>query len=403
MTAALSLAEQRFDIYLIEKEDTLGGNLKNIRFTLSGYDPQDLLNETIQRVAGNPRIEVFTNAALEGLSGYVGNFQSTIRQEGREIELEHGAVIVATGASEYSPEGRGYLYGENPRVLTQSEFEEKLAGSAEDLRDVKSVVMIQCVGSRDDERPYCSRVCCGHAIKNVLKVKELSPETAVFILYRDVRMYGFKERIYREAREKGVVFLRYEDDRRPTVSERSAKPVVEVTDAILGEKLLLEADYVVLSTGMVAAGSEELAKILKVPLTSDGFFLEAHAKIRPLDFATDGMFVCGLAHSPKYVEETIAQANGAAIRAVTLLSKEKLVSKAEIVRVNEKMCTGCGICVSVCPYEAREIDDETKKATILYVLCQGCGACAAACPNGATVQNIFEKQQILEMVDSAVG
>jgi len=404
MTAALSLAEQGFDSYIVEKEDILGGNLRRARgFSLSGYDPQALLDERVRKVEGNPRIQVFTDAEPVGLSGYVGNFKSTIRQGDQEMELEHGAVIVATGASEYRP--TAYLYGENLRVLTQNEFEEKVARNGDDVRGLKSVVMIQCVGSRDDERPYCSRVCCGHAIKNALKVKELSPETGVFILYRDVRTYGFKERAYREAREKGIVFLRYEDDQKPTVSTRSprGKPVVEVTDAILGERLLLEADYVVLSTGMVAAGNEELARILKVPLTSDGFFLEAHAKIRPLDFATEGMYVCGLAHSPKYVEEAIAQANGAAIRAVTLLSKEKLVSKAEIVRVNEKMCTGCGICVSVCPYDAREIDEETRKATILYVVCQGCGACAAACPNGATVQNVFEKQQILEMVDSAVG
>lgn len=403
MTAALSLAEQGFDSYLVEKEDSLGGNLKSLRFSLSGYDPQALLNETIEKVTGNPRIRVFTGAEVISLTGYVGNFTSTVRQKDREVELEHGAVIVATGASEYTAEGRGYLYGENPSVGTQSQFEEKLAENRNDVRGLKSVVMIQCVGSRDDERPYCSRVCCGHAIKNALKVKELNPEAAVFILYRDVRTYGFKERFYREAREKGVIFLHYEDDQKPTVSERNGKPVVEVTDTVLGEKLLLEADYVVLSTGMVTTGNEELAKILKVPLTSDGFFLEAHAKIRPLDFATEGMYVCGLAHSPKYVEEAIAQANGAAIRAATLLSREKLVSKAEIVRVNEKICTGCGICVSVCPYDAREIDEETKKAKILYVVCQGCGACAAACPNGATVQNVFEKQQILEMVDAAIG
>jgi heterodisulfide reductase subunit A-like polyferredoxin len=403
MTAALSLAEQGFDSYIVEKEETLGGNLRNLRFSLSGYDPQLLLSETIQKVISNPRIKVFTDAEVVGLSGYVGNFKSTIRKGNEEVEVEHGAVIVATGASEYPASRRDYLYGENPHVITQNEFEKRLSRCGEDIRGLKSVVMIQCVGSRDDERPYCSRVCCGHAIKNALKLKELNPQAAVFVLYRDVRMYGFKERAYHEAREKGVVFLRYEDDKKPTVSEKEGKPIVEVTDAVLGERLLLEADYVVLSTGMVTAGNDELARVLKVPLTSDGFFLEAHAKIRPLDFATDGVYMCGLAHSPRYVEEAIAQANGAAIRAVTLLSKEKLVSRAEIVRVNEKICTGCGICVSVCPYDAREIDDETKKARILYVVCQGCGACAAACPNGATVQNVFEKAQILEMVDSAVG
>lgn len=401
MTAALSLADQGFDSFIVEKEDSLGGNLNRLWFSLSDYDPQALLRETVQKVLDNPRIQVFTGAKLIELSGYLGNFKSTIQKGEQELELEHGAVIVATGASEYRP--TEYLYGDNPRVLTQTEFEEKLARDAEGLSVWRSVVMIQCVGSRDDERPYCSRVCCGQAIANALQVKEINPQVAVFILYRDVRTYGFKERSYREAREKGVIFLRYEDDQKPTVSERDGKPVVEITDAILGEKLLLEADCVVLSTGMVTAGNDDLARILKVPLTSDGFFLEAHAKIRPLDFATDGMYVCGLAHSPKYVEETIAQAEGAAIRAVTLLSKEKLVSKAEIVRVNEKICTGCGICVSVCPYDAREIDEETQKARILYVVCQGCGACAAACPNGATVQNVFEKQQILEMVDSAIG
>ncbi len=401
MTAALSLAEQGFDAYIVEKEETLGGNLKNLRFSLSGYDPQALLRETIDKVTNNRRIQVLSGAEVTELSGYVGNFKSTVRQGDREIELEHGAIIVAAGASEHKP--TEYLYGRNPRVLTQSEFDERLAGNGEDVRRLKSVVMIQCVGSRDEERPYCSRVCCGHAIKNALKLKELNPDAAIFVLYRDVRTYGFRERAYREAREKGVVFLRYEEDQKPAVSEKGGKPEIEVSDAVLGEKLILEADYLVLSTGIVAAGNDDLAKTLKVPLTSDGFFLEAHAKIRPLDFATDGIYVCGLAHSPQHVEESIVQGNGAAIRAVTLLAKERLISKAEIVRVNEKLCTGCGICVSVCPYDAREIDDETKKAKILYVVCQGCGACAAACPNGATVQNIFERQQILEMVDSAIG
>ncbi|MFQ6095908.1 MAG: 4Fe-4S dicluster domain-containing protein, partial [Candidatus Bathyarchaeia archaeon] len=259
----------------------------------------------------------------------------------------------------------------------------------------------QCVGSRNDEHPYCSRVCCSYAIKNALRLKELNPKVNIFILYRDIRTYGFKEKYYLQARSRGVIFIRYDEQEKPRVTETDGKLQVRLIDPILAEEVVIRPDLLVLSTGMVAE-NEELAKILKVPLTSDGFFMEAHAKIRPLDFTTDGMFVCGLAHSPRFIDESIAQAKGASIRAVTVLSKERIEAKAEVVKVNEKWCTGCGICELMCPYDAREIDEERKVAKVIEAVCQGCGACVTACPSGASQQQGFETEEVFSMVDFAL-
>jgi heterodisulfide reductase subunit A len=336
----------------------------------------------------------------------VGNFKTTIKtaaggQKKELKEIEHGIIIVATGAKESVP--KGYLYGENDRIITQTDLEKRLSGKRPEIRGLKNVVMIQCVGSRDDEHPYCSRICCSEALKNALKLKEQNPDANIFILYRDIRTYGFKEEYYEKAREKGITFIRYDLGAGPEVCSENGHLLLKAMEPILHRKVGIIPDLIVLSPAIIPNNNKELAKLLKVPLTGDEFFLEAHVKLRPLDFAADGIFLCGLAHSPRFIEESISQANGVAQRAATILSKDHLEAQGTVVYVNDRWCTGCGTCVSVCPYDARIIDEKTGIAKINEVLCQGCGACAVACPSGATQQRGFEKSQILSMVDAATG
>jgi heterodisulfide reductase subunit A len=405
MTAALSIAEQGYDVHLVEREEQLGGNLRHIYTTLDdGADPQKILAALIERVSGNPRIHIYLAATVDDVRGYVGQYTTTIRfKDGRREEVSHGAVVVATGANETKP--REYLYGQHPAVITQRELEERLRNTQSPSPN--SVVMIQCVGSRDDEHPYCSRICCTEAIKNALELKKRDPQTQVTVLYRDIRSYGFRELAYRQAREAGVLFLEYSEKQKPVVQDAqsaSGKIQVEVVVQPEGTKVTLDTDLVVLAAGIEPhKDNDVLAKMLKVPLSEDGFYLEAHAKLRPLDFAADGVYLAGLAHSPRFIEETMAQANGAAIRAVTLLSRKQLQSAAIIAAVNERLCSACGICVDVCPYSARVLDEEKGHAKVLEVLCQGCGACVAACPNGASYQRGFEFKQIFGMIDAALA
>jgi heterodisulfide reductase subunit A len=259
--------------------------------------------------------------------------------------------------------------------------------------------MIQCVGSRDDDRPYCSRICCQQAIKNALRIKEIAPDTQVYVLYRDIRAYGLMEDSYRRARELGVIFIPYEPERKPQVSVGDDLRV-EVESGLPGDGLILTPDLLVLSAGIAPNDNGPLAQLLKVPLNQDGFFLEAHAKLRPLDFAVDGVFLCGLAHSPRHIQETMAQAQAAAVRAVGLLARQYLEGAAIVAEVNERLCAGCGLCVAACPYEARLLDPARRVATVVEALCQGCGACVAACPNGASQQRGFEKVQVYAMLDA---
>jgi len=261
--------------------------------------------------------------------------------------------------------------------------------------------MIQCVGSRDDKHPYCSRICCSEAIKNALKIKQLNKKANIYILYRDMRTYGFKEDYYQRAREEGVIFIRYEEGQEPEVRKGKEKLEVLVKDLILKENLLINADLVVLSTGVISSeDGEELAQMLKVPLNEDGFFLEAHVKLRPVDFATEGIFLCGLAHSPKFIEESISQANAAISRACTILAKDKILAEGIVASINEDVCSGCGICEVLCHYSAIEIDKQDKVAKINAALCKGCGTCCAACPSGALELKGFRRKQILSMINA---
>ena len=399
MTAALAVADQGYDVFLVEKEEQPGGYLRNILLGFEAENPDVLLRETVRRVSSHPRVTLMTGAELEEVSGYIGNFTSRVKIPGGEQEIRHGVIIVATGAKPWRPDD--YLYGEDPRVVTQEELEKTLAAGLPGPDALREVVMIQCVGSREDRHPWCSRVCCSAAIRNALALKDAAPQARVVILYRDIRTFGFREdTLYRRARERGILFVRFDKDRPPRVVKTSDGLTVQVRDEVLGRDMVFHPDRVVLSAGMVPAENEKTARLLKVPLNADGFFLEAHAKLRPVDFAADGIFLCGTAHSPRFVTEAVTQARAAAARALQILSLPSLQTRGIIVQVNPRRCSGCEMCVSVCAYGAREFDPEKGYVTVNEVLCQGCGACAAACPNGSTTQNRFTARQICSMIDS---
>ena len=402
MNAALALAEAGFETYLVEKDRELGGFVRNIRYTLQGNDVQEYLRLLIEKVQTNNLIHTFLGANIKDISGYVGNFKTTLTDiNGEEKGFEHGVVIVATGGEEFHP--NEYLFGEDPRVVTQSELERRLADGEYDA--LKNVVMIQCVGSRTEGRQYCSRVCCGEAVKNALKIKEKSPDANVYVLYKDMRTYGLTEDYYRKAREAGVIFVRYDEERKPIVTKelRNGKDILEVSvyDPIIGEQLRLDADLVALSVAIVAPeNNRRLSQMLKVPLNEDDFFLEAHVKLRPVDFATEGVFLCGMAHGPKSIEESIAQANAAVSRALTILTKDVLEAEGTVAFVNKRRCSGCGTCILVCPYNAIELDKKENVAKVNTALCKGCGACTATCRSSAIDLNGFTNEELISVINS---
>ena len=387
MVAALSLAEQGIPVHLIEKEKELGGTARKIRRTLEGADVRSFLQDLIRKVYKHLLIQVHTEAKLADFAGYVGNFTSRIAVGGRDAlkDVTHGVTLVATGAEEFKPST--YLYGEDPRVVTQLELEEEIHAGSDRLKRCGTLVMIQCVGSRDEERPYCSRVCCSQAVKNALTLKELNPDMDIYVLYRDMRTYAFREDAYRQAAEKGVLFIRYEREEGPDVTavQEEGRPVLRVTvpEPTLGGRLVIDADRVALAAAAVpAAENRTLSRLLKVPLNEDGFFMEAHMKLRPVDFATDGIFMCGTAHSPKFIDESIAQAQAAVSRALTILTQEELKAGGTVCRVTARRCSGCGLCEQVCPYRAVTLG-EGGVAVVNQALCKGCGVCVSSCRSGA--------------------
>ena len=403
MSSALSIAEQGFPVYLVERTASLGGHLRHIKTGLKGSNPQKLLDDTIDKISRQPLITVMMESEVTEVSGYVGQYTSQIcSANGETIEIQHGVIVVATGGREFQP--TTYEYGRLPGVMTQHELEEKFDQIIPVSNDAGSVVMIQCVGSRNDEHPYCSRICCSQAVKNALEIKKRSPGTPVTILYRDIRTYGFREKQYREARDAGVLFLEYDADQPPQVSASNGALQVKVMVQPDAEEVTLPCSNVILSAGIEAEpDNSKLSQLLKLPLTAEGFFLEAHVKLRPVDFAADGIFLCGLAHSPRSLDETMAQAQAASIRAVTLLAKKELTATPIIAQVNPRLCSACGICVEVCPYNARRLEPGAKTAEVVEVLCQGCGACVAACPNKASQQRGFEFLQVASMLDAALA
>ena len=402
MTAALELAKQGFEVHLVEKEKELGGHLRTIYYLLGEKDdPKEKLNALINEVMKCDKIHVYTGAEVADVYGFVGNYKSKIRQQtGHVKEVEHGIVVVATGAVEYHP--TEYFYDRDPRVVTQHELEEDLAKGE---FNAKKVVMVQCIGARTKERPNCSRICCGQAIKNALKIKEVSPDTEVYVLFKDIRSYGFKEDYYRDAAMKGVLFVNYDDERKPELTKEGNKLKMAFWEPVLKQQIEIEPDLVVLSAATIPnPENKRIAELLKVPLTKDGSFLEAHMKLRPVDFATDGVFLCGMAHSPKYVEESIAQACAVASRAATILSKRTLQMEGIVANVDEDLCSACRVCEYLCPYGAVEMKDKDGKpiAHVLEALCKGCGACGTACPTKAITMGHFTTQEILAQVKAAL-
>jgi heterodisulfide reductase subunit A-like polyferredoxin len=404
MTAAKKISQADYEVYLIEKESQLGGKARHIHYTLDGEDVQSRLDHLIKEVEKNPRIHLMTRATIEKIDGFVGNFKTQIRNGNEFKELSHGVIVVATGAEEHRP--NEFLYGKDTRVITQKELEERIVLTPASLKTLKNVVMIQCVGSRNGDRPYCSRICCSEAIKNALKLKALAPETNVYILYRDIRTYGFKEDYYEKAREEGVLFIRYEPEREPRLETEADGLGVAVYEPILRDDLLIRTDLLVLSPGIVPNDENEtLSKMLKVPLNEDGFFLEAHMKLRPVDFATEGIFLAGLAHHPKSIDESISQANAAVSRALTYLSKTHLETIGTVSEVNERTCVGCGLCETICPYKAIEIltkrtmVGEKLVAQVNKTLCKGCGACVASCRSGSIDLKGFTTEEIVSQIE----
>ncbi len=406
MTAALNFASQEIETHLVEREAELGGFAKHIYHTLEGGDVQAYLKEMIDKVKSNKFIHVYTEAEIESLDGYIGNFKSSViyGPKKERSEFEHGVVVLATGAKEYEP--KEFLYGQNNSVVLQSKFEEMLNTDSV-LKDKKSIVMIQCVGSRNDEHPYCSKMCCAEAIKNALLVKKLNPSTEVTILFRDIRTYGFKEKYYRQAREEGVIFLRYDENSPPEIVAEDSILNVKVKTTKAGD-LSIPTDLLVLSVGIVASHeeNEELAKMLKVPLNDDNFYLEAHVKLRPVDFATEGVFVAGLAHCPKTIEDSISQANAAVSRACTILSKDEIEAEGKTAVIDMSRCIGCGMCVENCAYNAIELIEDRRfglVASINQALCKGCGACSGNCRCSAIDILGFTSEQIYEMITGRIG
>jgi heterodisulfide reductase subunit A-like polyferredoxin len=397
MTAALALAEQGFKAYLIEREDRLGGQALRLHTTWKDESVQPFLEGVVKRVNEHPLIDVHLQTEIKEVDGIIGNFRSKlVNARGKETEVSYGAAIIANGAKSYEPEE--YLYGEDPNILLSLELDQEIMHNAGRLKEVNSAVFIQCVGSREPSRPYCSKVCCTHAIHSALALKKLNPDMDIFILYRDIRTYGEREDLYREARSKGVHFIPYEINDKPRVEKRGGKLRVIVTDQVIKIPVEIDSDIITLAPAVVPQDDNGvLSKLFKVVTNQDGFFMEAHAKLRPVDFSSAGIFVCGLAHSPKLIEGTISQAKAAASRAITVLVKDEVMAEGIVSSVNEDICAGCGICEQICSYAAIKVDIETRVARVNEILCQGCGACAAACPSGAVQQRGFMREQMLSM------
>jgi heterodisulfide reductase subunit A len=409
MTCALSIANQGHEVCLVEKDTNLGGIARRIHSTLEGLDVQAYLGDLIRKVYQHPLIHVYTGATITEATGYVGNFVTRVKSERGDTEIKHGATVIAIGADVYTP--TEYLYGKDERVLTQLELEDQISKGEEKVINAESLVMIQCVGCRNEDRNYCSRICCSESVKNALKLKEINPKMDIYILFRDMRTYGFKEDYYREAADKDVKFIRYEPEDKPQVESGKSdegRPVLKVTaiDYILGKKLELDADIIALAAAVVpSAATKEVAGQFKVTLSPDGFFKEAHVKLRPVEFATDGVYLCGLAHYPKFIQETINQAYGAAGRALTLLSHDTVVASGSVCEVNESKCMGCGACISACTYGAIEFREtrQGKKAVVNPVLCKGDGLCNSKCPTGAISLKHYTDEELLSEIDAVVG
>ncbi|MDD5206774.1 MAG: FAD-dependent oxidoreductase [Desulfobacterales bacterium] len=401
MNSALDLARQGFDVTLVEKEPELGGFSRRLYHTIEGSDIPAYLKKLTAEVIGEKKIEVLTGAQISTFGGYKGNFKTTILVgSGREKRtVDHGVIVVATGATEYRP--KEFLYGEDERVVTQVELADLLEkmGAA----NLSSVVMIQCVGSRNDENPECSRICCQNAVKNALHIKKLNPETQVVVLYRDIRTYGLLEEYYRTAREKGVLFIRFDRETPPDVKKDANGLTVTVKDHVLGRDIQIKPDLLALSAGMRAEDTTALSGILKLNRNPEGYFMEAHVKLRPVDMPGDGIFLCGTAHAPKLISETISQAHAAASRATSFLALGKIKLSAITAQVDTDHCVRCLTCVRSCPFGVPVFNEKEHVIVIDEAMCHGCGVCAGICPRKAIRLNFYEDDQILCKIDSLLA
>jgi len=399
MTAARTLSQQGYTTHVVEKDRQLGGRALYLNESWQGEKIGRFVEDLIDQVQNDKNINVHLKADIRSVDGFVGNFKTSVQADSATAVLEHGVTIIACGAAEFKPDN--YLYGQDDRVLTGLELQLKLK-QASSFEACRTAVFVQCVGSRIEERPYCSKVCCTRSIKSALELKALNPDMDIFILYRDLRSYGLREDLYREAREKGIKFIRYDNESAIAVSKAANGLSVEFTDRVLRRPMVIHSDMLVLASAMVPEKNNVLAPLYKVTQKADGFFAEAHVKLRPNDFATDGVFVCGLAHAPKALDESIAQAQAAASRAVTLLSALQISVSGTIARVDPSCCSQCGVCVSVCPYSAPDFNEKTGKAEIQATLCKGCGLCTASCRSGAINLKGFETAQIMAMITSCL-
>ncbi len=402
LSAAKGFADQGYPVTVVEKDRRLGGNARHLFYTEDGINVAAYVEELIAELEKHPQVTLLTQARLETIQGSAGNFSSIVAVADKKQEIHHGVVVVATGAREHSPDE--YAYGQHPRIITQRQLEEGLVSRPEEFSNYRHVVMIQCVGSREPEHMYCSRVCCTAAVKNSLKLKEIDPAIQISVLYRDIRTFGFKERFFLEARDRHVRFYRFEREAKPQVVAAGDGIQVTFQDANLGQPIAMDADLLVLSAAIrPGEDNQKLAESLRLPLDEDGFFLEAHAKLRPLDFPTAGFFLCGLAQGPKFSYETISQAEGVVSRALAILSKKEMATSGSITRVDPELCRGCGECEKVCNYEAIKVElsaEGRRRARVNEAMCTGCGACNVACPTGAASLSHFKDDQVFAMIDA---
>ena len=402
MVAAKELSSQGFEVTLIEKSDELGGNANIINKTWRDEGVQDYLKGLIESVVNDPKITVYRNAEVKAVEGFMGNFKTTVfvaNGVGEDVVIEHGVVVIAVGAKESKP--TEYLYGEDPRVMTTQEFDRLMAAGDERVTKAKTIGFIQCVGSREPQRPYCSKVCCTHTCHTAERLKEMDPEKEIMVYYRDIRTYGINELHYKSAREKGVLFFRYNVENKPEVKIGDGGALeVTAVDHVLGMPITVEPDILVLAAAIEPYDNHKLAQFYKVPLNDEGFFLEAHMKLRPVDFATDGVFLAGLAHYPKPLDESIAQAKAAAGRALTILAMESLQVGGTVAYADPKKCTGCGVCELVCAYKAVHVNEETLVSEVNEALCKGCGTCVASCRSSALSLKGFNEPQIFSMIEA---
>jgi heterodisulfide reductase subunit A-like polyferredoxin len=393
MEAACSIGDMGFQVYLVEKSDMLGGQAWNLVTSAQGYDYRGYLEGLIKKVQSHPLIEIMFNSEVKVTGGFIGNYNTTVKTPTGERSLEHGVTVMATGGQGYKPEE--YLYGQHPNIFTSLELDKLIAAKDPRLDLAKQAVFIQCVGSREPQRPYCSRLCCTHSVESAIELKRHNPEMDVFVLYRDLRTYGEKELLYQEARGLGVLFTRYDLESKPVVEQEGDGLKVTVTDLNLGMPITLRPDLLTLASAILPNSVEELGEIFKVPRNAEGFLNEAHAKLRPVDLPTDGIFLAGLTHYPKPIDESITQAKAAAGRAATFLAKDTVEVGGVVAEVNQDECAVCLTCVRTCPFNVPVIDYVVDAAYIDPAKCQGCGVCVSECPAKAIQLKNFTDTQII--------